>query len=309
MRTLNSIRFRISISGIIVILLVSFLGCHSQDNRWLDEANAKAQAKRLKYDLQTPNRKMKLHNDLEEISGLSYAGNNKLLCVQDELGRVYYFNLKSEKIEESTKFAKSGDYEGVEIVADRIYVNRNDGKLYSFPRKLADPEKDDVEKIDTPLSEKNDIEGLAYLPSSNKLLLACKGSASVGNNSVKGKAIYSFDLTKNKFDKKPIFTIRKSDINAFISKHKKRFQLTKSPDFKPSGIAVHPHSKQIYVLASVGKALIILSSKGKIKDVAFLSEKIFKQPEGICFDPAGNLYIASEGVGGRGYILAFNYQP
>ena len=46
--------------------------------------------------------------------------------------------------------------------------------------------------------------------------------------------------------------------------------------------------------------------EGKVQDVKELDPKLFRQPEGICFSPIGDMYISNEGQGGKGYILKFN---
>ena len=56
----------------------------------------------------------------------------------------------------------------------------------------------------------------------------------------------------------------------------------------------HPKTGDLYVIASVGKLLVVLSKKGKIKSVQRLNPDVFKQPEGICFMPNGDLLIANE---------------
>jgi uncharacterized protein YjiK len=75
--------------------------------------------------------------------------------------------------------------------------------------------------------------------------------------------------------------------------------------FKPSGLAVHPETGHIFVIATVGKLLVILDARGSIIDMIPLDPDIFLQPEGIAFSPSGDLYISSEGRGGKGYILKF----
>ena len=77
--------------------------------------------------------------------------------------------------------------------------------------------------------------------------------------------------------------------------------------FQPSGIAIHPIDGEIYIISSVGKLLIILDRRGKVLEVKALDPKIFRQPEGICFSPAGDMFISSEGQGGKGYILKFKF--
>lgn len=86
---------------------------------------------------------------------------------------------------------------------------------------------------------------------------------------------------------------------------KKGLSKKKHIPFKPSGIAVHPKSNDIYIIGSVGKMMVVLNHTGEIKNLIPLNPKIFWQPEGICFSPDGDLYISSEGRGKAGYILKF----
>ena len=53
--------------------------------------------------------------------------------------------------------------------------------------------------------------------------------------------------------------------------------------------------------------LMVLDRNGKVLDLQDLDNKLFLQPEGICFSPQGDLFISNEGRGGKGYILKFKY--
>ncbi|MDN5216359.1 SdiA-regulated domain-containing protein [Fulvivirgaceae bacterium BMA12] len=298
---------RLKLLTIVALFLACQTGCNMIKEEKPDPEFVLKQAQRLGYDLENPNKKIKLHFDLEEISGLSYVKDSILACVQDELGRAYFYDLGNEKIQYSIKFAQSGDYEGIELVDGKVYVVENNGKIYSFDTTAANTQKVKSAIIDTPLSDKNDVEGLGYLPTSRQLLIACKEEAGINKKKRKGKAIYAYNLDEKKFEEKPFITIKRSDITKFIVDHPDNYKIKKSPDFKPSGIAVHPKTNKIYLLNSVGKMLIILNEKGKVEDLAILNPKTFRQPEGICFAPNGDLFIASEGGGSRGYLLAFKY--
>ena len=281
--------------------------CNHQKQKKHDPEIIRLQAERLGYDLENPAERINLHSSLREISGLALVREGVLACVQDELGRVYFYDIIEKKIINNIKFARSGDYEGIELVDNRIYVVESNGTLYTFDLPTEDEKKVQANKIKTPLTLKNDVEGLGFLPDSDKLLIACKGQAGIDGAKVKGKAIYAYDLQENRFETQPFFSIRKSDITKFIKNNLDNYTIKKAPDFKPSGIAVHPETHKIYLLNSVGKLLLVLDEDGNIEDMAVLNPKTFRQPEGICFSPNGDLYIASEGVGGRGYILVFNY--
>ena len=70
--------------------------------------------------------------------------------------------------------------------------------------------------------------------------------------------------------------------------------------FKPSAIAIHPRSGYIYLLASVGKILMVVDpASNQIMHIQLLNEKEFPQPEGMAFDANNHLLISSEGVDGR----------
>lgn len=248
----------------------------------------------FKYDLSKPVDRYKLPKYLEEISGLSYYGNGKIACVQDEKANIYVLSLEKEEIIDKQDFGEDADYEDVVIVKKTAYVLKNNGTIY----RVKDFRKKDrkVKKYPTELKEKNDAEGMAYDSQTNALLIACKGSPSIGKeNSYEGhRAIYKFDLEKKKLVTTPHFLIDLTKLDSFSE-----------TSFKPSGIAIHPLDGEIYIIASVGKLLIILNRDGKIKNIQELDPEIFLQPEGICFSPEGHLFISSEGKGEKGYILEF----
>lgn len=273
--------------------------CQENENQL--EYAFKGQTESLGYALYKPDNTYLLHMELAEISGLSFAGNNSLWCVQDEKGIIYHFNLEKGEIDRTIKFGKSGDYEGLEIVGDRAYVVRNNGHIFSF--LLDDPDKDKKE-WDTPFKIENDVEGLGFDSLYNCLLIACKEKPEIKGEDIKGKAVYAFDLKQNKVVQTPVLVIQNKDIKTFIE-DKKLGDFIKNNQFKPSAIAVHPITGFYYILASSGRKLIVLNRNKEIIHVFPLPSNLLKQPEGICFDPSGRMFISSEGQGNRGYILEY----
>jgi hypothetical protein len=271
---------------------------------------------RFRYKLESPVARYKLPAYLEEISGLSYYGNGKIACIQDEKANIYIWNLEKEKITDKYEFGDDADYEDIAVVGKKAYILRNNGHIY----RIKDFKKKDrkVKKYKTELKEKNDCEGIAYDPIANALLIACKGSPSIEKeNPYEGyKAIYQFDLEEEKLVTRPHFLIDLKRLDSYIDRSRfnrlsvkvaKSLHLIESEtSFKPSGIAIHPLDGEIYIISSVGKLLIILNSEGKVQDVRELDPTIFRQPEGICFSPTGDMFISNEGQGGKGYILKFD---
>ena len=75
--------------------------------------------------------------------------------------------------------------------------------------------------------------------------------------------------------------------------------------FQPSGIALHPVTGNLYILAHVGKMILIVDRKGSILHYLSIDPAILPQPEGICFDTDGVLYIASEGVEAEAVLAVY----
>ena len=255
------------------------------------------------YDLKRPDEKHFLPYVLSEISGLTYLEEQKIICVEDEGGRAYIYDLRQREIVHSIKFWQPGDFEGVELVDDRIYVLESDGDIYEFD--YSDEKEVKAKKRETPLSRKNDTEGLGYDPESNELLVVCKEDGDTKDYNAKGKAIYRFDLEEKKLKKKARFEISSGDLKSFFEANRNQDYDDNKLKFEPSGIAYHPIEKTFYVLASVGKLLLVLDAEGDIKSSYPIAPRVLNQPEGICFAPNGDMYISSEGEGDRGYILKF----
>jgi len=241
--------------------------------------------------------------ELEEISGLSWNNSQRLACIQDEAGVLFLYDLKEEEISHRLKFNHRADYEGVEIINGEAWVVESDGDLYNF--KLSENDEVKSVKYETPLGDDNNVEGLGYDPKNGILLLACKGDGDLKKNKVKGKAVYGWDIKNETFLNDHVLSIDEDQIDEFLDTHDKDDE---DIDFEPSGIALHPLEDRYYIITYSGLALLIVDRSMKIEEYIRLDPKIFRQPEGICFSPEGKMYIASEGRGGVGYILSFNYK-
>lgn len=236
--------------------------------------------KKIPFNVDKPEIKIELSKELKEISGLTwYYG--RLGAVQDESGRMYLLNSQTGVIEKKVKFSLPGDFEGIEVVDHTFYAITSSGTLFSF--HMNNPKQ--INRIDTKLSWKNDVEGLAYDKVNKQLLIICKENGSVGDYQTKGKAIYALNINNHTLSKRPIAIIKKSDLKKY----------TKEEKFKPSALAIDPLTQDIYILASAGNLLVVLNPEYKIKAVTKLPAKIYAQPEGICFSDTGDLFISNEG--------------
>ena len=282
------------LSGAFVLLAnktdaLSFL--HDSKNKTEKTKNGKTNSQQSAATGIIIAKKWEMPKVLTEISGLSFINEQRFVCVQDELGTIFIYNVASSTIEKEIPFAGAGDYEGVAYVGESIWVLRADGKLFEVSDLNA--AKPLVKEYTTHLTVKQDSEGLCYDKKNNRLLIAIKG-AEPGNENYKG--IYSFDIASKKMDQQPVYKI--DLLNEVFESGKKK----KAP-INPSGIAIHPGNSDIYITDGRNPQLLVIDTKGNIKKLYQLNTKEFAQPEGIIFNASGDLFISNEGTTEPGNIL------
>ena len=242
----------------------------------------------------TVTKKWAMPKQLLEISGLSYIDDSRFACVQDELGTVFIYNIASSSVEKEIPFGGVGDYEGLAVVGETVWVLRADGKLFEVANITA--ASPSVKEYSTHLTIKQDSEGLCYDKKNNRLLIAIKG-AELDTDDYKG--IYAFDLGSKKMNQEPVFKIDlMNDVFESNGSGKK-----KKGSINPSGISIHPLNGDMYIVDGRNSKLLITDAAGTIKKLYQLNSKEFAQPEGISFNSTGDLFIANEGTNQPGNIL------
>lgn len=266
------------------------------------------------YQVNEPDQVLTMAEELKEISGLGLTEDGQyLVAVQDENGIIYYLDKNTGAIQQQIKFKDDGDFEGIEVVGKTTYVVKSTGTIYEVPEN-----GQEVKKYNFELSSKNDVEGLAFDAKNNRLLLACKNKSGTDEEEVKvadnKRGIYAFDLDKKTLSEKPVYIITPQSVQDYLSalpntsSKEKMLERFSEGDMKfaPSAIAVHPQSGNLYVLSAVGNILLVLDADGNVLQVEKLKKKIHLQPEGICFDKDGTMYISNEGRDGEpGKIFVF----
>lgn len=279
----------------LLLFLLGLLSCTNLNgNKGQGKIYSDYSKELVPYALFEPDNKIKLHWDLEEISGLAYYKDGLLGAVEDERGKLYILDAETGDIKRKIKFEKVGDYEGVEFINEMAWVMKSNGDFFTF--NIRDDQEVIVKKIRSPFSSDNDLEGLGMI--NNHLLIACKKEGQIDGVKRKGKGIYKMIEQQAE----PFLFVKLKELNEFI---KNRNHLNKIKDFDPSAIAVHPQNNDIYIL-SADRVLVVYDSEKKLKEVVKLNSRIYTQPEGICFNPQGVLYISSEGDGDRGELFTFN---
>ncbi len=268
------------------------------------------------YTLDKPDKEFELPNKLREISGLGIDSTGAYLyAVQDEEGDIFVIDKETGKVKDQIKFHKEGDYEGIEFVNDLMYIVKSTGTLYEVSDLGKPTQKRTKHKFK--FTKSSDVEGLGYDPVTNSLLLSCKGKAIRGEEALFKKGVYEVQLDSMTMDTIPKYTIDLEDVKSFLKtntaieyfdKLAKVFSPEEEFIFGPSGLAIHPITKDIYIISAVGNVLVVLNRNNDIVHIQKLRKKVHAQPEGIVFDQDGTLYISNEGKDGKGAIAVFQYK-
>ncbi|WP_029038125.1 SdiA-regulated domain-containing protein [Salinimicrobium xinjiangense] len=235
--------------------------------------------------------KWDLPEALNEVSGIAWIGEDRIACVQDEDGIIFIYNLKNSRVEKEIKFGSGGDYEGIAIVGKDAYVLRSDGIIIVISGFMKeDPQ---VQKHVTNLNRLPgiNIEGICADPANNRLLLAVKDR----KGSSQQKEIYAIDIIQKASASGPLFTVNFSD---------PIFQKVKEKEkFSPGEINIHPERGEYYILDGTRPKILITEQDGTPKELFILTPEEFGNPEGLTFNPEGDLYISNEAENAPANIL------
>ncbi len=284
----------------LILLFLMVQNCSNQPNT-VKNTDTNTLTQYFPYDLSKPSGTFNLDPNLREISGLTISPNSaQLACLQDERGQLFYIDTQTGKATPSVIFQNSGDFEGIEFVNDTLWATTSKGRLFKVWNLSKTPYDVQIFKIES-LKNAN-IEGLGYDKLNHRLLLSAKGDK---NDGAGGRTVWAFDLHNQTPSVKKAFDVQLTDFQAFLktktdnsyAKLTKDYienPSSKGFEFGPSGIAVHPLNGHIYIVSATNRTLVVLSTEGKVLDMRKLDKTLFPQPEGLCFDAKGTMYISNE---------------
>ena len=248
------------------------------------------------YNFSTPTEKMELGKHLREISGMSYISDrNLILAENDEKGDILVVDFKNKNDNDGKmKFGGKGDYEDIVYTDTAVYMLVATGSVVQVMTKDSTLATNEFILDRGGTSEFETM----YLGADGKsLVLLCK-ECSKEKDEV--RTAYRFDLATLSFSAEPLYSINIAGIKKILNDD--------MAEFKPSAAGINPVNGKLYIVASVGKLLVIADKDGKVEQAFRLDPTMYNQPEGLTFASNGDLYISNEGGEGIATILKFTYK-
>ena len=282
----------------ILMLLIIIYSCQNASNGQQKSLASSSVNTSFDYELSNPEA-VALSSRLDEISGITFHPDNSNLiyAIQDEIGKVFTYDLEKKQIIDEFKFGKDGDYEDIATDGKFIYVLKSDGSIYYFPFKHNQDNKS-VRVLKNPLP-KGEYESLALNPVDQSLVVLCKECKVDKSKKT---------LTGYKFVINPDGSLNIKSFPFLLDLKKiKELDNSISNTIKPSAITFNPKNKEWYILSSIDKVLIVTDGTFKAKKIIPFKRNQFEQPEGIAISKEGKLYISSE-IGTATSAVLYSFQ-
>ena len=196
-----------------------------------------------------------LGGDLSEISGLALTADGRLLTHGDEQGQISEIDYRRGMVVKRFTIGAQlvpGDFEGITVANGIVFLLASNGKLYEFPEG-ANGAHVEYRVHDTRLRHECEFEGVAFDPTLNALLLACKNVRTKGalRDSL---VIYRWGLPSGSGSRPSRLTVPLAQVigsNGWNGLH-------------PSDITIDPASGNYVLVAAEEKALIEITPAGAV---------------------------------------------
>ncbi len=270
------------------------------EQAWSEQAGVQAQAVSAldRYELGEPSAQWRLPRRLREISGLAISPAGRLFAHDDERAVVYEIDFKEGKLLKAWALgdgAARGDFEGIAVARGRVWLVTSDGTLFEGPEG-ADDERVLFNTYGTGVGRNCEVEGLAYEPNDETLLLVCKTPRVDELRHAVG--IYRWSLDERRLVG-PMIRIPLADLTEPVD----------GDDFSPSGIERDPQTGNYVIVAARQELIAEVTPSGTVVAVKELSRRDHRQPEGIAFSSDLTLFIADEGAGRRARLTLYAPRP
>jgi uncharacterized protein YjiK len=244
----------------------------------------------------TPSHQSPLPVELREISGLATTADGRLFAHDDEHAIIYELDAATGRVTKrfSVGAPEQGDFEGLAIDASgAFWMTTSAGQLMRFSEG-ADGASVTYERFDAGLDGVCEVEGLAFLPANESLILACKRHDGRGMRN----SIVLYEWRAGGGAARVWRTVREAElVGAAGVEH-----------FRPSSVEVDARSGRLLLLSARDAALAELGTDGALQSARTL-RRGHVQAEGLAVLPNGALVISDEGGDARALLSVYDRAP
>ena len=237
-----------------------------------------------------------LPQELREISGLALTKDGRVLTHGDEFGTVWEIDYRKGILVKQFALGDrpvKGDFEGITIAHDVVYMLASNGKLYEF-KEGANGEHVAFKIHDTGLKPECEFEGVAFDSAIDALVLACKH---VHDKQIKNAiVIYRWALAGDST----------SRLTRMIVPVDSALTANGWGKLNPSDITIDPLTGNYVLVASLQQALVSITPAGTVVFARKLPP-VHTQPEGVAITKDGLLLVSDEGGRGLGTITVYKW--
>lgn len=233
--------------------------------------------------------------ELKEISGLAITADNRLLTHDDETARIHVLDPRTGVILKrfTLGLGMRGDYEGITIGGDDIYLLQSNGIVYQF-KEGADGSGVPYNAFDSRLGSECEFEGIVFEPDSLSLLMPCKKASS---KKLRGQLVmYRWRPGRTDSTALSLHTIPMSQV---IGSNKWK-------TFHTSDITIDPTSGNYVLLSSEEQGLVEITPMGQVVRSQPLPKR-HHQAEGIAITKDGLLIISDEATNEPAAITLYRW--
>lgn len=217
---------------------------------------------------------------LDEISGIAYyPKDTSVFAIIDEEALLFKIPLNNAMNIQQWAFGKAGDYEDIVLKDSIFYVLVSNGGIRTVRFEGNDIKTVKFDFILDTKKKENEFESM-YVDSGS-IIIVCKDCDA--DKKIKTSR-YSFDVNTGTYQE--IEPLLNDKVASMVDEEKLKL--------KASAAAIHPITKELYVISAVNKTLYIFDQSLHPKEFYELNPKVYKQPEGIAFTPEGDLIISNE---------------
>jgi uncharacterized protein YjiK len=300
-----NVAWRFVLLAACVLCLIAATACRDSQGETaalMSSSTALARETRLKAAAATPNSstapiaRWVLPQELREISGLALTKDGRVLAHGDESGTVWEIDYRKGVLVKEFALGErpvKGDFEGITIAHDVVYMLASNGKLYEF-KEGADGEHVAFKIHDTGLKAQCEFEGVAFDPAIDALLLACKH---VHDKQIKNDiVIYRWALAGDST----------SRLTQMIVPVDSALAANGWSRLNPSDITIDPLTGNYVLVASLEQALVSITPAGTLVFARKLPPA-HPQAEGVAITKDGLLLVSDEGGRGLGTITVYKW--